>query len=71
MFGLGGGRGAGYEGKKILVHLKWASHFGLSIQNFIFPERKSCLVLGGWVGGWLVWPVGVGPPDQHIPGAYV
>ena len=47
---------------------------GLSIQNFISPERKTCLVLGGWVG---VWPGGGGglsarsppsPVDKHIPG---
>ena len=42
----------GYEGKNKVVCLNWTSHFGLSIQLFIFPRRKNWLVFGGWV----VWP---------------
>ena len=50
--------------KNEFVYLKWASHFGLSIQNFIFPQRNIFLVLGGW----MVWPGGgVGPPDPPRP----
>ena len=33
----GGGWVGGYEGQQKFVYLKWASHFWLSIQNFIFP----------------------------------
>ena len=58
------------EGKKKFVYLKWASQFWFSVQNFIFPQRKDFLVLGGWV----VWPGGfgwVGPPDHPPPPAPV
>ena len=37
-----------YEGKKESVYLKRASHFWLSIQSFIFPQRKLFL---GWRSG--------------------
>ena len=45
------------------MYLKWASLFWLSIQNFIFPQKKNCLVLGGWV----VWPGGGGGGGQITP----
>ena len=69
------GGGGAYDGKKRFVYLKWASHFWLPIQNFMFPQSKFFLVLGGWVGGWvgglaLVGGVRVPPPppvDKHIP----
>ena len=35
--------------KKNFVDLKWASHFEISIPNFIFPERRSFWF---WVRGW-------------------
>ena len=40
-------------GKKNL-YLNWASHFCLSFQNFIFPERKheNLHFFWFWVGGW-------------------
>ena len=41
----GGGWVGGYEGKNKLVYVKWASHFWLSIQTFIFAQRKFFLVL--------------------------
>ena len=46
----GGGGGYGWAGMraKKFVHPKWASHVWLCIPNFIFPFRKSSLVLGGW-----------------------
>ena len=68
--------GAGYEGKKKFVYLKWASHFWHSNQNFIFFHRT---IFWFWVGG-VVWPGGgvrhITPPpppacpsvDKHIPG---
>ena len=43
------------------VYLKWASHFGISIQNFICPSRKLYLGLGGLVD----------PPDQPPPPPFV
>ena len=77
MFGLregvcvcvsGGGRGMG---KPKFVHLKWASHFWLPVQNFIFPQRIIFLVLFGWVvwsGGGGVRQINPPPPvDKHIP----
>ena len=65
-----GGGGGGHEGKKKFVYLKWTSHFCLSIQNFIFPERKMFLVLGGWVGGWFGLGGGGGPLD-HPPTPWI
>ena len=55
--------GRGYEGEKILVYLKRAPHFWLSIQNFIFPEKKILVVLGGGV----VWPAWGGGVRQSPP----
>ena len=61
----------GMKADKKVVYLKWASHFSLSIQNFIFfPEEH----FGGF--GWVVWHGGGGqtpppfppPVDKHIPG---
>ena len=56
VFGLRDGWGGGYEGKKKFMYLKCASHFWLSIQDFILPSRKffgfGCvggLAWGGWV----------------------
>ena len=48
MFGLRDGGLDGWVGirAKKFVYLKWASW--LAIQNFIFPSRQICLVLGGW-----------------------
>ena len=47
------GGGGGYEAKKGLctgsLYLKWASHFWLSVQTFIFPSRKLYLGLGARV----------------------
>ena len=57
----GAGGVGGYEGQQTFVYLKWASHFWLSIQNFIVSLRIFFLFLGGWVvrpGGG-----GGGPPD--------
>ena len=51
----------GYEGTKRGVYLKWASHFGSLFSFFIFPQRREVL------GGLVVWPGGVGPPDQPPP----
>ena len=51
------GWGGGYEGKKKFVYLKWASHFWLSIQNFIFARGKF------FAFGW----GGVDPPDPPPP----
>ena len=56
----------GHEGKNRFVYLKWASRFGLSIQNFFFPSRKVCLVFG--VGAWFgLWGEGGGVPPDHAP----
>ena len=64
MFGLqDGGWGGGYEDKKKSVYLKWASHFWVSVQSFIFLQRKFLLVLSGWV----VWFGCVGPLDHPPP----
>ena len=67
--------GAGWRGMraKAFVHRKWASHFWLSIQNFILLE-KNFLVLVGWfgLGGWVRHITPPPPPcppvDKHIPG---
>ena len=65
--------------KKKFVDLKWASRCWISIQNFIFPDRKVFLVLGGrlvWPWGWGAGVHQISPPpppplrvDQHIAGA--
>ena len=47
------------------MHLKWTSHLGLSVQNFIFPERKMFLAFGGggrWIRTPLRPPYGSPPP---------
>ena len=62
VFGLQDRGGGGNEGKKKFVYLKWSPHFWLSIQNFIFPQRR--LFGFGWVGG-LAW--GVGSPGHPPP----
>ena len=36
------------------LYLKWASHFALFIQNFIFPCRK--MLSGGWVPREAIYP---------------
>ena len=51
MFGLRDGGGGGLRVKKKFVCLNQASHFWLSIQNFIFSQWKIDL---WWVGG-LAW----------------
>ena len=69
----------GYEDKKKFVKPimptmtgpKWPGHCWLSIQNFIFPQRKIFLVLGGWVVGSLgggVRQTPSPPVDKHFPG---
>ena len=69
--GGGGGWVGGHAGKTKFVCVQWASQFWLPIQDFIFPQTKGFLVLGG---GWL----GLGgggsarsppppPLDKHIP----
>ena len=59
------GRGWGgwvgrYGGRKNFVYLKWASHFWLSIHNFIFPPRTFFFGFGR-VSGL------ARPPDQPPP----
>ena len=73
--GGGGGWMGGFEGKKKFVYPNfWSSHFWLSIQSFIFLQRK--IFLGFWVGGWFARGGGVRqtdtplrptPVDKHIP----
>ena len=46
----GGVGWGGHEGKKQFGYRIWASHFGLAIQNFIFPQRKIFFSFG-WGGG--------------------
>ena len=48
---------------KSFLYLKWASHFWISIQNFIFSPEDIFLVMGGRVVGL----GGGGPPDQPPP----
>ena len=45
------------------MYLKWAFHFCISIENFIFPQRK--------LGGSVVWPWGGGPPDPPPPPPWI
>ena len=42
------------------MYLKWASHFLLPIQNFIFSSKEFFF-------GWVVCPGGVGPPAPSPP----
>ena len=49
--------GRGYEGKKEFVYLKPASHFWISIQKFIFGQRKNIFCGLGWLG----------PKRGHLP----
>ena len=63
VFGLRDG-GGGDEGTKQFLNLEWASHFGLSIQDFIFPTRNFFGF--GCVGG-LAWGGGGGRPDHPPP----
>ena len=50
---------------KKFVYLKSTSHLWLWIQNFIFPQTPFFFFLV--LGGWVVWPGGMGPPDQTPP----
>ena len=69
---LAAGGGGGCTGKawqKKFVYLEWASHFGPSIQNFVFGKRYFFSV---WLGGWFgLGRVGVRqipppPPVDHL-----
>ena len=53
------------SGGKNFVYLK-ASHFGLSIQNFLFP-RMNFFFGFGWVGGWFGLGAGVLDPTPPPP----
>ena len=73
MFGVrDGGGGGGMRAKKKFVYLKWASHFWLSVQNFIVLWRKTFFFcVGAWfgLGGQVrqITPPPPNPVDRHIP----